>query len=235
MLPRMALTIVVLVGATLVLVPPIIATSLFPRSAAPVFEMMRLWALLVRQAMGFTCSIEGIEKVVPGRSYVLTPNHQGYAESLALAILLPVRFRWVMKKELLKIPLFGWALGRTGGISLDRSKGGDAISRLRSSKSKLADGWSVLCYPEGTRTKDGRLQPFKKGAFIMAIAAGVPILPIAVNGAFDVLPRDTLALRRGHVTITICDPIDTVGMTEQDVPMLIESTRQAVLERMHTG
>jgi 1-acyl-sn-glycerol-3-phosphate acyltransferase len=137
-----------------------------------------------------------------------------------------------MKRELLKIPLFGWALSRTGGIALDRSKGSQAMKRMRAGSGKLTLGWCVLVYVEGTRSRDGSLQPLKRGAFVMAVNAGVPILPVTVNGSFKVLPRNSLTFRPGHITVTISDPIMTLGMTEDDVPGLMEKTRNAILNNL---
>lgn len=178
--------------------------------------------------MGLTCSIYGADKIVPGTSYIITPNHQGNADILALVTTLPSRFRWVIKRELLKIPMFGWALGATGAISLNRSDRKQSVRSLRDGASKLAGGWSVLIYPEGTRTSDGNLQPFKKGAFMMAVQTGIPILPVTCNGGFKVLPKKTIVFHPGHVTLTVGDPIPTEGLTEEDVPELMEKTRAAI-------
>ncbi len=182
--------------------------------------------------MGLTCSIYGADEVVPGTSYILTPNHQGNADILALVTILPLRFRWVIKRELLKIPMFGWALAATGAISLNRSDRQQAVRSLKDGVSKLAGGWSVLIYPEGTRTSDGNLQPFKKGAFMMAVQTGIPILPVTCNGAFKILPKKTIVFRPGHVTLTVGDPIPTEGLTEEDVPELMEKTRAAISKNL---
>ena len=178
--------------------------------------------------MGLTFSIHGAERLLPGGSYIVTPNHQGNADILALIITLPIRFRWVIKRELLKIPLFGWALGRTGAISLNRSDRSQAVRSLKEGASKLAGGWSVLIYPEGTRTSDGHLQPFKKGPFMMAVHSGIPILPVTCNGAFKIMPKNSLTFRPGHITVTVGDPIPSEGLTEDDVPRLMDQTRAAV-------
>jgi 1-acyl-sn-glycerol-3-phosphate acyltransferase len=187
---------------------------------------------MVSRCMGLTCSIHGADKIVSGTSYILTPNHQGNADILALVTTLPLRFRWVIKRELLKIPMFGWALGATGAISLNRSDRQQAVRSLKDGVSKLAGGWSVLIYPEGTRTSDGNLQPFKKGAFMMAVQAGIPILPVTCNGAFKVLPKKTIVIRPGHVTLTVGDPIATEGLTEKDLPELMEKTRAAISKNL---
>jgi 1-acyl-sn-glycerol-3-phosphate acyltransferase len=233
MLPRKVLTVFTLITATLLVVPPILVMSLFPKTATPIFYMMKFWAFMTQKAMGFTWSIDGREKIEQGVSYIIAPNHQGHADSLALTLSLPVKFRWVMKRELLKIPLFGWALGRTGAISLNRTKGSESIQKLRSQAGrKLEKGWCVLVYPEGARARDGRLQQFKKGAFVMAIHSGKPILPVAVQGAYSILRPKTLDLRKGHISVSICDPIDTTGLTEADIPGLMKMAREAIAAKL---
>ncbi len=213
---------------TFIIALPLITTSLFDRKGGYPYWFMRLWAQLVSKAMGLSCSIYGADKIVPGTSYIITPNHQGNADILALVTTLPLRFRWVIKRELLKIPFFGWALGATGAISLNRSNRQQAVRSLKDGTSKLAGGWSVLIYPEGTRTSDGNLQTFKKGAFMMAVQTGIPILPVTCNGAFKIMPKKTLAFRPGHITVTVGDPVPSKGLTEADVPELIDKTRAAI-------
>jgi 1-acyl-sn-glycerol-3-phosphate acyltransferase len=201
---------------------------MFPHSAYRNYRLGRLWNLIVSKFMGITFSISGAEKIVPGESYIITPNHQSFADILALFVNLPIPFRWVIKKELLRIPLFGRALGATGAISLDRSDRERSVKSLREGARKLGEGWSVLIYPEGTRTPDGLLHSFKKGAFMMAIQTGIPILPVTCNGAFKIMPKNSLLFRPGHVSLAIGDPIFTKGLTESSVMELMERTWQAI-------
>ncbi len=188
---------------------------------------------MVSWLMGLKLSLTGAENVRPDTSYIITPNHQGMAEVVALASSLPMKFRGVVKRELYRIPVWGWALWASGAIGIDRSNTTQAVARLKREKDeKLKDGWSVLIYPEGSRTPDGFLQEFKKGAFMMAIQTGVPILPVVCNGAFKILPKKMLAFRPGHIKLTICPPIPTIGLTEKDVPELMKKTRDAILSRL---
>jgi len=228
----MILTAVALLIVTPLLTTPLILISLFTKSGGAVFRIAVWWAWIVHKCMGLTFSLEGAEKVKEGTSYIVTPNHQGNADILALFATLPLRFRWVIKKELLRIPVFGWALAGTGAISLDRSNREKSIRSLKNAKKKLAGGWSVLIYPEGTRSSNPNLQPFKKGAFMMAVQTGVPILPVTCNGAYRVLPRKTISFMPGHITVTIGDPIQTQGLTEQDVPDLMERTRNEIAKSL---
>ena len=232
MVPRLAWAAVALGTVTCVFAVLCIAVSLLPGSSRSAYWVMITWARVVAKSIGLTFSVKGVENVVPGVSYIVTPNHQGHTDILALLNTLPVRFRWVVKKELLRIPMFGWGLARTGAISLDRSKGREAMDKLRQQKDKLKNGWGVLVYPEGTRTSDGHLQSFKRGAFAMAVHLDVPILPVTTNGAFKVLPRDTIEFRPGHITVTIGDPIEVNDLTEDDIPELMEKTRNAIQKNL---
>ena len=213
---------------TILLGPTMMITSLFPRSAYATYRLGRLWNWVVAKCMGISFAIKGAEKMVPGTSYIITPNHQSFADIVALFVSIPAPFRWVIKREILNIPVFGRAIAATGAICLDRANRESAVQSLREGVKRLAGGWSVVIYPEGTRTADGLLHSFKKGAFMMAVQTGISILPITCNGAFKIMPKKNFFFRPGHVTLTIGDPIPTEGLTENDVPQLMERTWQAV-------
>lgn len=213
---------------TLVFAPPLILISLFTSSGRPGYIIARIWCWTASRSLGISSSVQGAERADPKTSYIITPNHQSNLEIMSLVLTLPTPYRWVIKKELLKIPMFGWALGRTGAVSIDRSDKAKAVQTLKEGASKLSDGWSLLIYPEGTRTSDGFLQPFKKGAFMLAVNTGTPILPVTVNGGFKLWPKKSFKLKSGRISITVCDPIPTKGLTEDDVPELMEKTRAAI-------
>jgi 1-acyl-sn-glycerol-3-phosphate acyltransferase len=230
MVPRIALTLCALAVVTPILAIFILILRIFVPSGKAGFYFSRIWTAIMGICMGITHSVEGAEKVDPSTSYIVTPNHQGNADIVALYLALPVPFFWVVKRELTRIPFFGWALASIGSIALDRSNRSEAIELLREGCKKLSGGWSMVIYPEGTRSPDANLQPFKKGAFMMAVQTGIPILPVVCNGAFRILPRKTMALRPGRIHVVIGDPIPTEGLTEADVPALMERTREAMLK-----
>ncbi len=228
MLLRMAVVIISVILLTSVMASLLVLVCLFTSSSVPGYWVMVIWSRGVAAAMGLSFSIKGLEKIVPGVSYIVTPNHQGNTDILALVCMLPMKFHWVVKRELLRIPFFGAALRRTGAIAVDRSDRRQAVKSLQTGSGRLREGWSILIYPEGTRTSDGKLQPFKKGAFMTAVQSGLPILPITCNGAFEVMPRNTIMVRPGHITLTVCDPISTDDLTEADVAGLMEQTGEAI-------
>ncbi|MBM4328321.1 MAG: 1-acyl-sn-glycerol-3-phosphate acyltransferase [Deltaproteobacteria bacterium] len=226
--PRIVVAALAMTVMSLVMVPIFVVAALLTSSGSPTYRMSLAWAWVVAKILGVSYSLRNGEKATPGQSYIVVPNHQSHTDILALLLTLPVRYRWVIKKELVKIPVFGWGLALTGAIVLDRSNPEQARQKLQDGSSKAAGGWSILIYPEGTRSPDGKLLPFKKGPFMLAVSTGVPLLPVTVNGAYKILPKKTLELRPGHITVTLSDPISTEGLDKKDVPELLRKTKAAI-------
>jgi len=226
----MVLGTIVLAWATLLIFPVImLLQSVWPGNAG--FYLSILWARMVSWGYGISTSLHGKERIVPGVSYILVPNHGSIIDPLVLGPGLyagSLFFRWVMKRELLQIPLFGWGLKTLGAVELDRSNSNSGLTLLQRARDRLKDGWSLVIFPEGTRTRDGELLPFKRGTFVLAIQTGTPILPITTNGTFRILPRGTMMIKPGHVTVTVGNPILTRGLTRKDIPRLMERTYEAV-------
>ena len=178
---------------------------------------------------GVTLETRGLSRVDPEKPYVFMSNHVSHIDSPVLALSIPHPLHWVFKKELSRIPVFGWVLLALGQIMVDRADVSQAREALASAASGLAGNNSVLIYPEGTRSKDGRLQPFKKGGFFIALRAGLPIVPVRVSGSRDIVPSGSLSVRPGHVVVELFDPVPTDGMTEADIPALMARVRDALL------
>jgi 1-acyl-sn-glycerol-3-phosphate acyltransferase len=178
---------------------------------------------------GVTLETRGLSRVDRGRPYVFMSNHVSHVDSPALALAIPHPLHWVFKKELSRIPVFGWALLSLGQIMVDRTDASQSREALASAASGLAGNNSVLIYPEGTRSKDGKLQPLRKGGFFVAVRTGLPIVPVRVSGSREIVPSGSLSVRPGHVVVELFDPILTAGMTEADIPQLMERVRNALL------
>ena len=161
-----------------------------------------IWVSFVR------VQIEGREHAPIGTSFVILANHQGNYDILALYGFLGRQFRWVMKEELRKVPFLGWGCAAIGHIFVDRSNSRQAFASLEAAKPRLVGGVSVLFFPEGTRSEDGRLGRFKKGGFVMARQLDFPVLPVSISGASAILPRGCLFPRPGSIRITIHPPVD---------------------------
>ena len=186
------------------------------------------WARALAALIPMRVRVEGRENIDPRQSYVLVSNHQSQCDILVLYGWLGVDFKWVMKQELRKVPGIGVACARLGHIFIDRSNHAAALATLAAARDTIVDGTSVIFFPEGTRSRDGRLKPFKKGAFRMAIDLGLPILPLTVTGAREVLPAGTTDLLPGSARLTIHPPIAVAGLAGADSAALMDEVRAVI-------
>jgi 1-acyl-sn-glycerol-3-phosphate acyltransferase len=187
------------------------------------------YSRIVLLALGVKVACRGLENIDVGKPYVFMSNHVSHADSPALASVIPHPLHWVFKKELSKIPVFGWILLAGGQIMIDRSDPEGSRSALEQALSGLSGNNSVMIYPEGTRSRDGKLQPLKKGGFWMALQAGLPIVPVRVSGTREIVAADTLRIRPGNVLVEVFPPIPTVGKGVADLPELMLRVREAML------
>lgn len=188
----------------------------------------RIWGRSILAASGIRVRVTGMEKIDPAKSYIFMSNHQSNFDIPVLLAFLKVQFRWLAKEELFKIPFFGYAMQRVGYISINRSDRRSAFQSLKRAAKIIRGGVSVLIFPEGTRSLDGRIRPFKKGGFILALDAGVPIVPVVIRGTRSIMPKDRLRIRPGRVELEILAPIDTTTYSRKAKDALIAAVRQAI-------
>lgn len=186
------------------------------------------WARIISFVTPMRVTVIGREHVDPRQSYVIVSNHQSQYDIFVLYGWLDIDFKWVMKQELRKVPMIGIACERLGHIYVDRSNRAAALASINAAKQRIVDGTSVLFFPEGTRSRDNRLRPFKKGAFRMALDLQLPILPITIQGTRRILPSDTLDLYPGQATMTIHPPIAVADYDHTRLDALIERTRAQI-------
>ncbi|MHC4506872.1 MAG: lysophospholipid acyltransferase family protein [Planctomycetota bacterium] len=173
--------------------------------------------------------VYGLEHLEPGQAYVVVPNHESTWDPPVLVAGLPqLVLRFIIKKELMRIPIFGTALQHSGNVRVVRSKTGGDVERIRQGMDERDPAVSILFFAEGTRARDGALHPFKKGAFITAIAYGLPILPVAHAGNFAIWPKGKLQLRPRPAVIQVGEPIPTDGCKHDDRATLRDQTHEAV-------
>jgi 1-acyl-sn-glycerol-3-phosphate acyltransferase len=167
----------------------------------------RLWARGVLLLAGLKLSVRGLEKLDFASTYVYVSNHASLLDIPAVIAGIPDQVRLVYKRELQKIPVFGWGLKVGSYIPIDRASLLDAMKSIEEAAGKIRNGASVLLFAEGTRTLDGKLQPFKRGAFNLAVRSGVPVVPLTINGTFSTLPKHSFSVNPGPVELVLGAPI----------------------------
>ncbi|HEU4700288.1 MAG TPA: lysophospholipid acyltransferase family protein [Gemmatimonadales bacterium] len=189
----------------------------------------RRWGRELLDALGIVPEVEGLDRLPPGQPCVYVSNHVSYADVWVLLAVVPGSVRFVAKKELLRIPLFAQALRQGGQIVIDRRHLKSAFGAYDAAAAAIRAGMSAIVFVEGTRSSDGALLPFKKGPFVLAIAAQVPVVPVYVEGTREVLPRGRLVARQHPVRVRFGAPIPTAGLGYEDRDALSARAREAML------
>lgn len=192
-----------------------------------------IWGRLFYRVFFIPIHVHGLENIKKGQSYVIAANHQSYWDAFLMYGFLGVKFKWMMKKELGKIPFVGWACYMARHILIDRSSRVSSRESIRKAESVLKDGMSVIIFPEGTRTPDGKMGRFKRGAFLISQELQLPILPVTIDGNYDVMSRHAWNVTWHPVHMTIHEPImprADVGTTEQEQTQAMNETAQKVSE-----
>jgi 1-acyl-sn-glycerol-3-phosphate acyltransferase len=171
----------------------------------------------------------GVKITDPRRPYVAVSNHESFVDILLISHL-PWEMKWLSKEAMFKIPLVGWLMSMAGDVRLIRGNKQSIVSAMRGCSDRLDKRVSVMVFPEGTRTRDGSLGPFKDGAFRLAIDHQVPILPLVVNGTREALQADSWKMNVTEAEVRVLEPIPTEGMTKDDVPALRDRVRDLIHE-----
>ena len=212
-----------------------IFTSFFTRTGNPVHIIARTWARGILFASRINVTVNGLANIDPGQSYVYMANHQSNFDIPVLLAHLPVQFRWLAKAELFKIPIFGRAMRGAGYVKIDRFNQESAFESIKEAGSRMKNGVSVMIFPEGTRSRDGKIRPFKKGGFIMAVDSGVPIVPVILQGTRSIMEKSSLKINTGEVILNIATPIATSGFARDNKDDLIASVRTAICNGFEKG
>jgi 1-acyl-sn-glycerol-3-phosphate acyltransferase len=226
---RAVLNVLAFVVVTVIMALIAIFSGLFDRTGDTVLWLARRWSWMVLTSAGVKVVVKQAAPLDPKRSYVFMANHLSAADIWSLYVAIPVPVRMIAKKQLGKLPLVGWAMRVGRFIFIDRQNGSSARRSIEEAVRRIQEGTSVLIFPEGTRSRDGKLGPFKKGGFHLAANSGAEIVPVGIRGSREVIPRGSALIRRGVVTVEIGAPVSTEGIPESERPALQERVREIIL------
>ena len=198
----------------------------------------RGWARTILLMVGVRSRVFGIENLDPARAYIIVANHLSNFDILVLTDRLPLQFRWVAKKEMFNIPVMGPAMTRAGYVSIDRENKEKAWAHLFEAVSKLEEGFSLMFFPEGTRSPDGDIKRFKSGAFVLSLHTGLPILPVTIDGSHEIMHKRSFLFRPGKVDLIIHPPISPSGFTIEQKHAFAEVVRDQIaaqIEKSRSG
>lgn len=227
---RTIFSYVIFLCTTVILGTVAIFLSLFDSSGNIPHLVARLWGKIPLRTTGIKVSVLGRENIDPQKSYILVSNHQSSFDIFALLGYLPIQFRWIAKAELFRLPFLGWAMSRIGYIPIERDSPKKAYRSMLRAAEKVQQGVSVIIFPEGTRSPDGNLQPFKKGVFLIALKSHAPILPIAICGTGKIMPKGDWRVYPGNVKIIIDPAIETAGVPPEKEGELSERVRNTLMK-----
>lgn len=217
----------------LVVTPPlslvIVLRSFFGGGDDLYDRIARLWVKWLLRVSGVEVDAAGLDHITTGRAQLLLSNHASWYDVLALAHIIPRRYRFVGKRELTSVPLWGRAWQAAGHVAIDRSDTHRAIASLdHVARLTRQDQRAIIMFPEGTRSPTGELQPFKKGAFMLARHAGIEIVPVAVSGTRHILPKGSWRVRSGRIIVRFGRPIDAAGYADRSRDELMASVRSEI-------
>jgi 1-acyl-sn-glycerol-3-phosphate acyltransferase len=211
-----------------------LAVSLFDRKGGRLVHFVSAvpWARSILAVSGIRVRAEGIELIDVNVPRVYMSNHQSAFDIFVLLATLPLDFKFIMKEELMKIPLFGFASRRAGYIGIVRDDPRKAVKSMARAAERIRRGASVLVFPEGTRSENGSLQPFKKGGFHLALKAGADIVPVAISGTWKIMRKGSLRINPGEVRVVIGLPIAVADFGKQSVGNLIDRVEKEMMSNL---
>lgn len=203
------------------------------RSKPKAKQLLRTWGRIICRVANISVQVEGQENLNPSQAYIFIGNHASQVDIWSFQGYSPHDFCWIAKKELFSIPVLGKTMQAAGFIPLDRSSSRAAMKSLNEAAECIAGGSSVLIFPEGTRSPDGHLQTFKTGAIVLAIKAGVPVVPIAFCGTHQLLPKGSLLAKEGDIILRIGTPIPTKDFQTKDKQKLALNLQMKVAKLLY--
>ena len=218
--------------AAVVVTIPLATTTLViaaVRSTSPWIEpVIRLWARLIVRAAGVDLRTENLDTIRPDQRYILVANHYSYLDVPCIFAAVPQPIRFMAKISLFKIPIFGWSIRRAGFIPIDRKNRRTAVKSFDLAAERIRKGNTIVIFPEEGRSREKTMRPFQRGAFLLALKAERTIIPIAIDGTYEVYNARKHAVRPGRVTIRVGTPIPTAGLSLRDKERLLTESRAQI-------
>ena len=207
--------------------PAILAAYVPPRGDW-FLSFARGWARTILGFSRVSVTVRHAERLVPGRSFVVVSNHESYADVLVLLSRLPMQVRFLAKRSIFRVPILGWSIHAAGFVPVDRGDAARSVSTVDTALKRLRSGKSLVVFPEETRSRTGELAPFKKGAALLALKTGHPLLPVGIAGTRKVLPRGAWNMAPGRVVLAIGTPIEVAGRSAKDRSEVMRQMEEAV-------
>jgi 1-acyl-sn-glycerol-3-phosphate acyltransferase len=228
-----------LVVIVMITVPAALLTilgGLFDRHGKHVYRISRLWSWTILHVCGISIQVSGSNHIDPKQRYIFMVNHQSNIDiPVLIQALFAFQLRWLAKKELLWVPLFGWAMWAGKHVTVNRSDRVHALRSLKKAGQRITSGISLVIFPEGTRSPDGRLLPFKRGGFWLAMRTQTPVIPLTIDGSCVILPKGDWRVRRGKVRITIGEPVMVENYRSSTLLALSNQVRGIMAKQLETG
>jgi 1-acyl-sn-glycerol-3-phosphate acyltransferase len=208
--------------------------SVFPDADNKIHTVANLWAKILLLMCNTKVTVIGKENLLHGKPQIFMANHQSDFDILISLAYIPVQFRWIAKKELFNIPIFGTAMKSAGYIEMNRHNREEALQSIDEAALRIRNGKSIMTFPEGTRSCDGEINAFKQGAFHLAIKSGVPVVPVSIIGSGLIMPKRSVRIKPGQIKLIIGEPIETKSFDIENRHELIEKVRNTIIKNYNS-
>lgn len=219
---------IVISVATVLFGLPAIPIALVPPRGEWFLKLARGWARLILAVSGVSVRVRHLDRLGPGRSFVIAPNHESFYDILVLLAVLPVSVRFLAKRNLFRLPILGWSMAAAGFIPVDRETRSRSFALVDAALARLGGGRSLVVFPEETRTRTGEMSRFKGGAALLALRSGLPLLPVGIAGTFEIQRRGGFTIQPSRVCLVVGEPLATAGRDPRDRAVLTDELRERV-------
>ncbi len=221
---------------TILYAPAIMVLTLFDKGGRLVhFKIAVPWAKGILKVCGLKVKVKGLENIDPTKSHIYMTNHQSFLDIFGLLASIPVDFKFIVKQELMRVPILGYNMRRAGYIGIERAEPRKAVASMKAAAGRISNGASVLIFPEGTRSSDGKLLPFKKGGFNLALKSRCDIMPVTISGSSLLAPKGSLRIKKGAFHIHFGKPISVKAYTKRNIAELMDCVKEAISGQMTDG